>query len=225
MTEGTFIYIECDYCKIGGYDFCPKCFGGGGYSVPESNAKFSPDLILKDNQTRISEKLGLIESSNTRYNEKMEHYLNKVIISLTSQSPTEEITQLINQVIRIKAKKETKYWVEKFKDQFRLFDLDIFKIVFTKENISIERRTLSNSSADYLIFYFSAEKEIFNDDNELLNSLPQLLEKSIFRIQYGKNDMQDKSLIEVIRNSNCDQILAFEITTPPGNLFFIIEVI
>ena len=31
------VYIICKSCKIGGYDLCPDCAGGGGYSIPKPN--------------------------------------------------------------------------------------------------------------------------------------------------------------------------------------------
>src|SRR5690606_33237026 len=123
------LYIECNYCKIGGYDFCPMCFGGGGYSIPKNEILTSQKPVFKDDFTKISDKLNLIESSNVPYNEKIEKYLDTILIQINSKSCTDESSKLLNQIVRIKAKKETKFWVERFKEDFRKLKLDFFRVV------------------------------------------------------------------------------------------------
>ena len=56
-------YIECPSCHFGGYEFCPKCLGAGGYVIqieenPNHNIEVKIDTCLF---TQINNTLNIID--------------------------------------------------------------------------------------------------------------------------------------------------------------------
>ncbi|WP_132053107.1 hypothetical protein [Pseudocnuella soli] len=241
MEEITYKYVECDQCKIGGYDYCPKCFGGGGYSMPQSLDSIVPFEAKKSKLEKVKERLILVERADTNYNEKIDKYLNDVFATLISDGKaTEGNKELIDQITRIKATKQAAFYIKKAKNELKVCDIASYRFVFS-DNHFIQYRELPRRQADNTIISFDLKREVFNTyKGELqykhdgrfqrinleifFKLIRSLMDKSVFCICLWRNDAQKFNAQEVVSRWNLADLMAYEIHTDFAKVYFIIEV-
>ena len=94
-------YIVCPDCKIGGYDFCEKCLGAGGYTITVSEDPSLQNAIKPDKLRSINNKLDLIVQRSV-WNDKIEEKLTEYFTLLSESAYSIEVLRALKRILRIR---------------------------------------------------------------------------------------------------------------------------
>lgn len=92
-------YIECNYCKIGGYEFCPKCMGAGGHCIKSNEeTKFEPNGIKKMKEIINNVKIELLRTDKAL--SKTDLFLKNCLNNLSKSENTQSTINLRDLILK-----------------------------------------------------------------------------------------------------------------------------
>ncbi len=95
-------YIECPRCKIGGYDLCPECSGGGGYSIKViENPSLDKPPVAHNRIGAINKRLDLLKTKGSITSE-IEQRLHNDFLELSNYSFDIQVVDTLERLIKIR---------------------------------------------------------------------------------------------------------------------------
>lgn len=95
-------YIECPSCKIGGYDFCPECYGGGGYSIEIEEPETSSKITINTSRIYIiNKKIDIISKAELKA-DHLDNRLQEFYNELIDTQYTDEVITTLKRIIKLR---------------------------------------------------------------------------------------------------------------------------
>jgi hypothetical protein len=127
-------YIECPCCKIGGYDLCPDCHGGGGYSIKvKENPAIGHSLIVSSRLAAINKRLDLL-SGKSSVTLQVEQILHNHFLELSNSSYNIHVADTLERLIKIRRTFSHQRKIKEIKKHLT----DVRKIVINLEESRVQ---------------------------------------------------------------------------------------
>ncbi len=214
-------YIICPSCHIGGYDFCEKCLGAGGYTIqvfedPSIEKKF----INLDKLKLINDRLDLIVQRGI-WNNKIEEKLTEYFISLSESVYSTEVLKVLKRILKIRKNNYGKKLLKLYHERTKA--LEAVKLIFAiNETIIHSDKKYFSLWEDGCVVYKLTSSQFVLFSSELLRGFIKNLEHNCL-MKFENNDAigkYKKEEVEAITQTDC---LYFDVTNGDSIKKFVIK--
>lgn len=214
-------YIVCPDCHIGGYDFCEKCLGAGGYTIEVFDDHSTEKNIIKDGKIKaINTKLDLIVQRGI-WNETIEQKLAEYFVLLSESTYSSDVLKTLKRIIKVRKNNYGKKLLRLFQEKTK--KLEAIKLTVTKKSITVhgDEKYFSNGEGNSIVYKLTSSQFVSFSSQLLKGFIDNLEFNSVLKFEnYEALSHYKKDDIEAISQSDC---ILFDVESDSQEQKFVIK--